>query len=122
MVLVDSNIIIYGIHPDYQSVRDYLAQQEIAVSDITFIEVLGFHALTEKDEKKLKQLFSVCHRYGLDAKVIEQAINLRQQKKISLGDTIIAATALEHELLLVTANEEDFDWIADLKIHNPVTS
>ena len=39
---------------------------------------------------------------------------------MALGDAIIAATASEHKLLLVTANEKDFDWISDIKIYNPI--
>ena len=43
MVLIDSNIIIYGSKPKYQFVRDYLAKEDIAVSKISLIEALGFH-------------------------------------------------------------------------------
>ncbi|MEO1467280.1 MAG: PIN domain-containing protein, partial [Cyanobacteria bacterium J06633_1] len=51
---------------------------------------------------------------------IEIAIALRQQRKISLGDALIAATCLEHSLPLATANDKDFEWIEGLAIHNPV--
>ena len=39
---------------------------------------------------------------------------------MALGDAIIAATALEHKLLLVTANEKDFNWISDIQVYNPI--
>nr|VFK53924.1 MAG: PIN domain-containing protein [Candidatus Kentron sp. TUN]VFK55822.1 MAG: PIN domain-containing protein [Candidatus Kentron sp. TUN] len=52
--------------------------------------------------------------------IIEQAISLRQQRKMSLGDALIAATALAHDLELATANTNDFDWIEDLDVINPV--
>lgn len=122
MILADSNIIIYGSKPDYQLVRDYLMQEEIAVSKITPIEVLGFHALEEKELEKLEQLLASCYQYGINDETIEQAITLRQQKKMTLGDAIIAATALQHEILLVTANEKDFNWIAGLQLYNPILS
>ena len=120
MILVDSNIIIYGSKPDYQFVRDYLAQEAIAVSKVTLIEVLGFHALEEEERQKLEQLFDSCYQYGINDETIEQAISLRQQKKMSLGDAIIAATALQHKLLLVTANEKDFNWITGIRLYNPI--
>jgi len=45
---------------------------------------------------------------------------LKQQRKISLGDAIIAATALEHSLQLVTRNSKDFAWIDELRMLNPM--
>jgi len=39
---------------------------------------------------------------------------------MSLSDAIIAATALEHDLTLVTRNLKDFEWIEGLKLLNPV--
>ena len=120
MILIDSNIIIYGSQPAYQYVRDYLAQQEIAVSKITLIEVVGYHALAGGELQKLEQLFAECYQFKIDDSIVKQAITLRQQRKMALGDAIIAATALEHKLLLVTANEKDFDWISDINIYNPI--
>ena len=121
MILVDSNIVIYGSQPDYQPVREYLSPEDLAVSKITLIEVLGFHALEEAEVQKLEQLFANCYQYDVSDKVIERAIALRQQRKMSLGDAIIAATAMQHQLTLITANEQDFSWIANLQIHNPIS-
>ena len=39
---------------------------------------------------------------SLDENVIQRAIALRQQKKMSLSDAVIAAKALAHDLPLVT--------------------
>ena len=46
---------------------------------------------------------------------------LRQQRKMSVGDSIIAATALLNGLTLVTANIADFRWIENIKLMNPLT-
>lgn len=54
--------------------------------------------------------------------ILQTAVRLRQQKKMSLGDSLIAATALVHQLTLLTLltrNESDFDHIAGLKTINP---
>jgi len=48
------------------------------------------------------------------------AIQFRQQQSMSLGDAIIAATALEHHQTLATRNIKDFDWIDGLKVINPL--
>jgi predicted nucleic acid-binding protein len=46
---------------------------------------------------------------------VNLAIGLRQQRKMSLGDALIAATALEHNLTLATHNEGDFSWVPGLR-------
>jgi predicted nucleic acid-binding protein len=39
--------------------------------------------------------------------------------KFSLGDALIAATALEHDLELATRNADDFKHVSGLKWSNP---
>jgi predicted nucleic acid-binding protein len=41
---------------------------------------------------------------------------------MSLGDAIVAGTALTHKLELVTRNVRDFSWIQGLMITNPLES
>ena len=120
MILIDSNIVIYGGQVGYQYLRDYLAQQRIAISKITLIEVLGYHQLEDDEKARLEEILAACHQFAVDDAVIAHSITLRQQKKMSLGDAIVAATALQHQLLLVTSNEADFRWIPNLQIHNPI--
>lgn len=38
----------------------------------------------------------------------------------ALGDALIAATALHHDLSLATHNAEDFNWIKSLTIVDPL--
>lgn len=120
MILIDSNIIIYGSQAGYQYLRDYLSNHSIAISKISLIEVLVYHFLEEDEKIKLEKVLSACHQFNIDDQLIQKSIALRQQKKMSLGDAIIAPTVLHHQLLLVTANEADFNWIPDLQIHNPI--
>ena len=54
--------------------------------------------------------------------VLDQAVVLRQQRKMSLGDALVAGTALAHGLTLVTRNVEDFQWIRGLSLLNPFES
>ena len=53
---------------------------------------------------------------GIDAQTAALAIDLRRQRKMTLGDALIAATCLEHGLKLATRNTSDFDWIAGLTV------
>ena len=120
MILIDSNTVIYGSQPGYQYLQDYLAAHTLAISKITLVEVLGYHALQSSEEVKLDQMLAICHQYDVSNPILRKAIHLRQRKKMSLGDSIIPATAQHHQLLLVSANESDFSGIPDLRLHNPI--
>ena len=58
----------------------------------------------------------------LSLTIAEQAASLRQQRRMGLGDAIIAATAMTHGLALVTHNTEDFRWIGGLELLDPLTT
>jgi toxin FitB len=45
----------------------------------------------------------------------ELAIALKQQRKMSLGDALIAAICIEHHKILATRNTADFDWIENFR-------
>ncbi|MGR8933944.1 MAG: type II toxin-antitoxin system VapC family toxin [Gammaproteobacteria bacterium] len=119
-MLLDSNILIYAVQPHYDSLRQWLAQQpNLGLSEISRLEVLGYYRLTEVDRQDFNRLFSTLYVYPISPAVIDFAIYLRQQRKMSLGDAIIAATASENRQTLITRNIEDFDWIEGLKLINP---
>lgn len=52
--------------------------------------------------------------------VLERAAQLRQLKKMGLGDSLIAGTAVQHDLTLVTHNIDDFLWIEGLDVLDPL--
>jgi predicted nucleic acid-binding protein len=57
--------------------------------------------------------------YPLSDAVVDRSIELRRSRKMPLPDAIIAATALENDIPLVTRNTKDFRHIPDLEIVNP---
>jgi predicted nucleic acid-binding protein len=40
---------------------------------------------------------------------------------MSLGDALIAGTALSHQLRLATHNTSDFNWINELEVFDPIS-
>jgi len=52
--------------------------------------------------------------------LIDQAIDYRQKKAMSVADSIIAATAKLYQCDLYTNNIADFKNIKDFKIINPL--
>ncbi len=117
-MILDSNILIYFVEPAYESLRDYLALQQkpLSISAISKLEVLGFHRLRPADKVELEELLNAASVLPITTEVINEAIRLRQQRKRSLGDSIIAATALLNNLPVLTNNEADFQDIAGLTV------
>lgn len=118
-MLLDSNIIIYAAQPEHEELRRLIASQPSSVSAITVVEVLGYHRLSETERTHFEQFFDVSHILSVSDLVISEAVRLRQQKKMKLGDALIGATAITNDLMLVTRNVDDFDWIEGLRILNP---
>ena len=118
-MLLDSNIIIYSAQPQYPQLRELIAEHLPAVSALSYLEVLGYHLLTDQQRQYFEEFFQVAQVLPISQAVLTQAVALRQQRRMTLGDAIIAGTALVHELTLITRNVGDFRWIAELNLLNP---
>lgn len=118
-VVLDSNIIIYSGLVAQNHLRQWLKSRTLLVSTISQLEVLGYRQLTPKDQYYFEAFFEECELLSISEDIIQRAIEFRREKRMSLGDTIIAATALQQHLPLVTANTKDFNHIAELDLINP---
>jgi len=119
-MLLDSNIIIYATESGYDAIRNFIAQHSPTVSIISKVEVLGYHKLSNEHKQKLEAIFQLLPILPLSDAVIDKAIALRQRRKMSLGDALIAGTAWVNNLAIVTANVEDYAWIDNLSVINPL--
>jgi toxin FitB len=120
MILLDTNIVIYASLTEYAYLRPLLLDRQNAVSAITHLEVLGFSKLSLADKHYFENTFTLLQTFDVTTSVIEQAIQLRQLRKMTVGDAIIAATALLYNYEIYTRNTEDFASIPQLKIYNPI--
>lgn len=119
MRLLDSNIVIYAAQPANDWLREDVLGQPFAVSQATRVEVLGWHRITPEDKTDLEAFLAAGSLLSLTDAIADLAITLRQTKKMSLGDAFIAATAMEHDLELITRNIDDYKHIAGLRLVNP---
>ena len=121
MILLDSNVVIYSTEAssEFDELRKYLLTQPHCVSLVTYVEVLGFHKLNDLDKEKLSEFFASVPVLSLTDEIAAQAVKLKQTRKMKLGDSIIAATALINEVPLVTNNTKDFKWIDSLDLIDP---
>ncbi len=121
--LIDSNVLI-----DYTACRlpeessdfvERIFNAEFLISVITKIEVLGFDDLPVKMQA-IEEFVNTATLLSLDESVTKQAIILRREyKNLKLGDAIIAATAINYGLALITHNTKDFNKIYNLQIIDP---
>lgn len=100
--------------------RTLIAEHAPVVSAVSLVEVLGYHRLTEVEREHFEEFFGATTVLPLSDPVLEQAIKLRQVRKMSLGDALVAATALVHGHTLVTRNSKDFEWVEGLGLLNPM--
>ena len=92
----------------------------IYLCPLSLVEVLGYHKLDSKENKTLIGLFADLEVVYPDEAVFQRAVDLRQQRAMSLGDALIAATALRGQLVLATHNTDDFSWIKPLEVFDPI--
>lgn len=119
MIVLDSNIFIYLAKGTLD--RQIIANDDIAHASVTKIETLGYWNIRASELHLLGALFTESESLKLTDNVVDRAIKLRQTKSISLGDAIVAATALENNCTLWTANVDDFVHIDELRLHNPLS-
>ena len=120
MKLLDSNIVIYSAEPEHSELQQFVEEQDTAISIATYIEVLGFRGLDEHHKQFFEDFFQSITVFRLTTEIADKAIELRRQRRIELGDAIIAATALVHDLPLLSHNTRDFRWIEGINLHDPM--
>lgn len=111
--IADTNAIIYLL-----SGKPYMRPYEearLGVSVITEMELLSFPHITAQELNNLHDLLSDCTIFPLDIFVKERAILVRRTHGIKLPDAIVAATAMEEGIPLITA-DKGFRKIAELDL------
>ena len=73
----------------------------------------------EVEEETVQRLLEPFEEVPIDRPVAEHAGRLRRAGGLRTPDALIAATALEHQLVLVTRNARDFQSARGLKLRNP---
>lgn len=117
MILLDTNIFIYLADRTLQST--IIGQHVPGHASVTRIEALGFDELPVSQAMMLRNLFARSTEFDLTRAIADKAVELKQARKMKLGDAIIAATALEHDIELWTA-DTGFSSITGLRVYNPL--
>lgn len=130
LYLLDTDWIVDALHGQRaagQTLVD-LAPQGLAVSLISYGELVegafyaadsqaalaGLHTFLQGKEL-LPLTTEIMERFGIVRGALPRAI----RRQVGDMDLLIAATALEHDLTLLTRNLRDFQHIPDLKLYQP---
>ncbi len=125
-LLVDTNIVSYLMKGDARA-KPYVPHLENKLLAISFITVGELYFWAEKNnwgDNKRKALETTLHNYIVVpydneiAKLYARVAAERERAghRISNNDAWIAASALRHEVPLVTHNSKDFEQIPSLNI------
>jgi len=98
--------------------ENVLITEDVYLSIMSKIEMLGFNGPKEEMEALTDFAASVTV-LSLSEVVADKSIWVRKQKKIKLPDAVIAATALVHNLTIISRNTKDFSDIPGLEVVNP---
>jgi tRNA(fMet)-specific endonuclease VapC len=129
--LIDSHVVIDHLAdvPEASDLLSKLAADGIAMSIITYME--AFQGVTrsphpEEAHRKFRSFAKSIPILPLSLAVAERCARLREtlrreNKRVNSRalDLLIAATALEYDLTLVTENSKDFKDIPDLPLTQP---
>ena len=113
-LFVDTNILV-NLAEGKRGVDRYLEGNNLYVSVVSEIELLGWHKITTQQKIFFKHLLSDCGIIGLINPIKDLAIGLKQKNKIKLPDAVIAASAIHLGVPLLT-HDKDFQRIKDLDL------
>jgi toxin FitB len=119
MRLLDSNIVIYATQRSFSYLFPLLNDPDNYISEITKLEVLGFHGFDKTTKQAMESLFIRLQIIPIDSVIIDKAIELRQKRKLSIGDAIVGATTLINGFELISRDEKGFSGLG-IKVVNPI--
>ena len=85
------------------------------------METLSY-SFSSDEEKVVRAFLEEFRLIEFSSPVMELSVEIRQMKKMKLPDAIIAASAVHHNLILVTRNSKDFKGTAVKTLDPFVTS
>lgn len=111
-VLVDTDVFIDHLRG---AVELKPGRNRLHYSVVTRAELLAGNSATEL----VSQLLGPFRELTVDRSVAERAGRVVREFQLRMPDALIAATALENRLSLMTRNRKDFDKVRGLRIRTP---
>ena len=121
MMLVDTDVLIWHLRGYPQATRRLDELGALTLSAVSYLEVLqGMHSKAELVAVKKMLAHRAATLLPVSEAITRRAIELMEAITLShglqMGDALIAATALDHGLPVLTANVKHFGAIQGLKV------
>ena len=113
---LDTNILIYAAKPGGEKLRDWVQHPGVIISIISRIEALGSPKITPEEKAALEELFAFLPEISVTDAIARRAIAFRQERRVTVADAIIAATALVYGVPVVSRNSDDFKGLSGLRV------
>ncbi|MCX6197858.1 MAG: type II toxin-antitoxin system VapC family toxin [Bacteroidetes bacterium] len=112
-IIADTNVVVYLLSGSAR-IAELLDGKEVYLSFITELELFGKRNLTAPEKRKIQSFLDQCIIIDINASLKSTVIELREKYKLKLPDAIVAATAIEYNLPLFTADKQ-FANVQELK-------
>jgi predicted nucleic acid-binding protein len=109
--LLDTDVLI-----DHMRGYRRLRTAGLAVSVITRAEL---YAGSEREEPAVEALLAKLEEFQVDAAIARRAGRIQHTTGLKIADALIAATALEHDLDVMTRNRRHFERVTGLTLRDP---
>lgn len=122
-ILIDTSILIDHLRKTQKDKTPFYrlsSQYSYTISAITEFEFSV--GSTPKNRKFIQQLLAILPVFPFDSACVRTATDIyrhlkSKNKLIPLADLFIAATAITHDLQLLTLNRKHFKRVENLKLH-----
>jgi toxin FitB len=114
-ILLDTDVLVDHLRGHRRLIA---GKDELHVSAVTRAELFSGRGA---EEARIRRLLHPMVGLPVNDAIAVRAGRLRRDTTRRLPDALIAATALEHRLTLVTRNSRDFEGIRGLKLRVPTS-
>ena len=119
-VVFDTNVVIGILNGDVdpESLQRF---DRVFISTMTIMEVFALAGMSMDEELRIRRLLQAMNAVPVSEFIAQRAGYLAKTRKKDRVDILIAATALELDLPLITRNIKDFKNVPGLRLENPFT-